>query len=215
MVFSNQLQSIPRQSAANVRGSVALPAPPQSIEKLLREFANLADSRTELGEPTPSEIMKMPVGVQKFQKISTSRESAGFRRVSHSAPNNLEVHQIVSRFSVSPFSARPQRICALIEGETVEFSTIEEKFDKLARVWESYNYGKSVVRYDHAAYLQIIGMGWTIVPRLLRELKNGAGDWLLALRYITGANVTTPDMRGNFPAIRQAWIRWGEENGLG
>jgi hypothetical protein len=104
---------------------------------------------------------------------------------------------------------------AMIDGTEVSFATKEEKFRALARVWIDYNFGRSVSQFHHAAYLQIIGMGMPVVPLLLQDLANGAGDWLVALKYITGAKVTTPEMRGNFQAIQQAWINWGQANGFG
>jgi hypothetical protein len=58
-------------------------------------------------------------------------------------------------------------------------------------------------------------MGPAVVPILLKELEKGDGDWLIALKYITGAKVTTPEMQGNLAMIRHAWKVWGEANGGG
>lgn len=106
-------------------------------------------------------------------------------------------------------------LAALINGRSVAFDDAEAKFNRLAALWAEYNAGRSVTDFRHAAYLQIIGMGMPVVPLLLRELAEGRGDWVVALKYITGAKVTTPAMRGNFPAIRRAWLEWGRANGSG
>ena len=104
---------------------------------------------------------------------------------------------------------------ALVNGKEQAYSSTQEKFHTLARIWSEYNAGKSVTEFHHAAYLQIIGMGRDAIPFLLREVARGNGNWLFALRYITGTSVTTPQMRGNFDAISRAWLEWGSANGFG
>ena len=106
-------------------------------------------------------------------------------------------------------------LTAIINGREQVYNNIAEKFHALARVWSDYNAGRSVTEYQHAAYLQVIGMGRDAVPFLLREIARGNGNWLLALKYITGAVVTNPEMRGDFDAIRRSWNDWGIANGFG
>jgi hypothetical protein len=104
---------------------------------------------------------------------------------------------------------------AVIGGEQMEFTSLEEKVDFLAQVWREFSCGRSVIDYNHAAYMQIIGIGPQAMPILMRRLRAGESDWIIAMKYITGERVTTPEMRGNFRAIRDAWLKWGEENGIG
>lgn len=130
---------------------------------------------------------------------------------------SAEILQIASRW-VTDYARRHESptypVKALVDGEEVSFETVEDKFARLAVIWRKHNAGQSVTEYNHAAYLQIIGMGRDVVPLLLRELQDGKGDWLLALKYITGAKVTGPVVRGNFKAIREAWLQWGQEHGF-
>jgi hypothetical protein len=105
--------------------------------------------------------------------------------------------------------------CALINGESSDYGGVEAKFYALANEWREYNLGRSTTEYCHAAYMQIIGMGKEIVPFLIEQVKAGDGDWLVALKYITGAKVTTPDMRGDFARIREAWLGWAQDYGIG
>lgn len=107
-----------------------------------------------------------------------------------------------------------QRFRALIGGRNEEFDTIEQKFEALSSEWKKFNGGRSVIEYNHAAFMQIVGMGPDVIPILLRRLHEGDGDWIVAMKYVTGQRVTTPEMRGNFRAIRDAWLRWGLENGF-
>lgn len=113
--------------------------------------------------------------------------------------------------SVSP-AIESISLRAFIDGRAMAFSSVAEKFSSLAQIWSDYNYGRSAINYDHAAYFQIIGMGMPVVPLLLQDLEKGNGNWLLALKYITGAIVTTPEMRGDFSRIKDAWLEWGRQN---
>lgn len=107
------------------------------------------------------------------------------------------------------------KLTAIIDGQSKGFASVEDKFEALAREWKDFNLGRSVTDYLHAAYLQIIGMVPSVVPILLNKLEKGDGDWLIALKYITGAKVTTPEMQGDFERIQRAWREWGDLNGSG
>lgn len=106
-------------------------------------------------------------------------------------------------------------ITALIDGRSVAFVSVEQKIEALADIWKRYNSGQSVAEYNHAAYMQIIGIGMDAMPSLLNRLEAGDSDWIVAMKYITGAGVTTPEMRGNLVAIKEAWLDWGHKNVLG
>jgi hypothetical protein len=123
-------------------------------------------------------------------------------------PNILNAIAAMASENIAPSCS------AIIDNSAHEFSSIKEKFEALENVWIFYKTNSVHVEYHHAAYLQIIGLGMPIVPHLLRKLSEGDGDWIVALKFITGAMVSTPEMRGNFPAIRDAWTNWGELNGL-
>jgi hypothetical protein len=66
----------------------------------------------------------------------------------------------------------------------------------------------------HPAYQQIIGMGPAALPLLFRELEDHGGHWFWALKAITGVDPVPPEDRGRVHAMRQAWLRWGLEQGL-
>lgn len=53
---------------------------------------------------------------------------------------------------------------ALINGQSVLFSSVEDKLGALADAWDEHNSGRSVVDYTHFAHLQIIGMGAPVLP---------------------------------------------------
>ncbi len=62
-------------------------------------------------------------------------------------------------------------------------------------------------------YQQIIGLGREAVPFILKEYQLRPHHWWWALESITGENPTTPQMKGDFQAIRMAWLDWGKRRG--
>lgn len=63
-------------------------------------------------------------------------------------------------------------------------------------------------------YQKIIGMGPAVVPAILEELRREPDHWFWALEMVTGENPVTPADRGNFEAMRTAWLEWGNARGL-
>jgi hypothetical protein len=112
-----------------------------------------------------------------------------------------------------PNPPRQDRFRAIIDDRTVEFDNVEQKFEALAQIWKRHIRGKSIVNYSHFAYFQILSMGRSVVPFLLREIANGTGTWYVALQYIVNETAESPEMRGNPTAVRQAWLEWGMRNG--
>ncbi len=91
----------------------------------------------------------------------------------------------------------------------------EERFRQLVARWKAERGPTSFVAEmaTHAAYQQIIGMGPSAVPLLLRELERAPDHWFWALRAITGVNPVPPESRGRVGAMAEAWLRWGREQG--
>lgn len=103
---------------------------------------------------------------------------------------------------------------AIINGVNFSFGSAREKFEKLAQAWDDNNLGLSQSNYQDPAHLQIIGMGEAAVPLLLDRVRRGERRWVYALRFITGEQPDTPEMRGDAPRVMQAWIDWGIARGL-
>ena len=63
------------------------------------------------------------------------------------------------------------------------------------------------------AYQSIIGMGPSVVPFILGQLR-AEGDepdqWFWALKAITDADPVSKEDRGDFPAMARAWLQWDE-----
>jgi hypothetical protein len=85
----------------------------------------------------------------------------------------------------------------------------EERFQRLAAVWlaETAYVSSTTDLVAHPAFQEIVGMGTTVVPLLLRELEKRSGHWHRALRRITGVDPTSPADRGNIAKAAEAWLR--------
>jgi len=101
-----------------------------------------------------------------------------------------------------------------IDGATVGFASAAGKFRALADWWiRDHDGGSSTTDVRHPAYLQIIGMGREAIPFLLDELVRETGRWFVALKMITGASPVPPEARGDYGAMRDAWLAWGNAHG--
>lgn len=66
----------------------------------------------------------------------------------------------------------------------------------------------------HPSYQAILGMGWKVVPFLLRDLQQNRRAWFGALSYLTRANPIKPKDAGKMDKMIEAWVQWGRDKGL-
>lgn len=66
----------------------------------------------------------------------------------------------------------------------------------------------------HPAYQQIIGFGDRALPFILDELRNADGEWFWALRMISREDPVADEDRGDYPAMKNAWLEWADCRGL-
>jgi hypothetical protein len=92
----------------------------------------------------------------------------------------------------------------------------QEKFDLLADRWKKQIRGMSSMSrmMSDENYQKILTFGWNAVPFILRDLKKEVAPWFQALRAITDKRDIGREFKGQFRKIADAWIRWGEENGI-
>lgn len=97
---------------------------------------------------------------------------------------------------------------------TLSEEEIETKFKTLADQWrkETMFVSSSSEKLFHPAYLKIIGMGWSVVPLILKELEQKGGHWFLALRSITDEDPVKPEDAGHIKKMAEAWLEWGKQN---
>ena len=65
----------------------------------------------------------------------------------------------------------------------------------------------------HPAYQRIIGMGPSVVPFILEDLRQNGGEWYWALHAITGESPVPSGVSHSSREVREIWLRWGREHG--
>jgi len=85
------------------------------------------------------------------------------------------------------------------------------EFVKHAQKWkrETIHLSSPTQKYIHPSYARIIGLGLSVVPLILDDLRKQGGDWFYALRAITGENPIKTSMAGDMPKMTRAWLLWG------
>lgn len=63
-------------------------------------------------------------------------------------------------------------------------------------------------------YQRIIGLGPAALPLILEELRRETDHWFWALEAISGEDPTSPEDRGYVQRLADAWIAWGQREGL-
>ena len=85
------------------------------------------------------------------------------------------------------------------------------RFLQLKAKWEKETAHLSSHTSIHPSYQQIIGMGPTAIPFILRELKNKPGHWFWALKSITGEDPVPHEHRGKVRQMTDDWLKWAKE----
>lgn len=104
---------------------------------------------------------------------------------------------------------------ATLIGKEKKKQKIKKRFDALVEDWiEETGFLSSTTKMvNHPAYQQIIGMGETVIPLLLKELEKRSGRWFSALSKITGENPVFKEHRGVTQEMIYAWLDWGRKKG--
>ena len=93
--------------------------------------------------------------------------------------------------------------------------SVEQRFRRLESIWTAetgyLSDPKEIV--NHPAFQEIIRMGVSVVPFMLRDLGERPRLWVWALPDITGADPVPESDRGNIRKMSDAWLRWGKEHG--
>jgi len=92
---------------------------------------------------------------------------------------------------------------------------VRKKFIALANHWhEETDYLSSPLDItDNDNYLKIISMGEAVLPLILQDLQERGGNWYRALRILSDEDPVSPEVRGEVPKMKEAWLRWGREKG--
>ena len=92
---------------------------------------------------------------------------------------------------------------------------VRERFVELANRWhdETDHLSSPSGITNNDTYLEIISMGKSVIPLILKDLQERGGSWYRALRILSGADPVPTEVRGEVPKMKEAWIRWGRDQG--
>jgi hypothetical protein len=92
---------------------------------------------------------------------------------------------------------------------------LHARFDGLVQRWNRDTQLTSSMTeiIAHPAYLEVVAMGGSVVPLLLREMEKGGRLWAPALRAITGVQPVPRESAGNAKRTVEAWLKWGRAHG--
>ena len=98
--------------------------------------------------------------------------------------------------------------------EKMRTPSVEKEFAELVQKWrrDTLHWSSAKRSILHPAYQRIIGMGPTILPLLLKELRDRPDHWFCALASITGEDPA--EGTATFDEAVAAWIEWGKRNRL-
>lgn len=87
---------------------------------------------------------------------------------------------------------------------------VKNKFYGLLNNWqeETVTYSDITKKCTHPSYQQIIGMGESVLPYIIDELKTNPNHWFWALKAITGEDPVPDDKKGNIKDMIGIWIEW-------
>ena len=104
---------------------------------------------------------------------------------------------------------------AVAEAPSREASA-ESRFERLKDEWkqQSQYLSNTTQMAMLRSYQQIIGLGPSVLPLLLRELAREPDHWFWALEAIAGQNPVPAEAVGNVSAMAEAWSAWGRREGL-
>ena len=96
-----------------------------------------------------------------------------------------------------------------------ELADVTQKFCELADKWKTDTYYVSSMSMivNHPAYQEIIQMGESVVPLILRELANSPDWWFAALEAIVDSPPTLDALEGDLEESARVWVDWGITRG--
>lgn len=96
-----------------------------------------------------------------------------------------------------------------------ESKTIETTFNELAMAWklETRFLSSFTEIVLNKSYQEIIGLGPTVIPFILKRLQESPDQWFWALSVLTRDNPVPQEHAGNLTQMTDDWITWGREKG--
>jgi hypothetical protein len=93
--------------------------------------------------------------------------------------------------------------------------SLDQRFKYLASEWKNLQGPRSNIGRlaTHPIHLEILKLGTSAIPLILKDIKDGSSHWFTTLRSLVGSSPVSAEAAGNIAEMRDAWIRWGKEQG--
>lgn len=92
---------------------------------------------------------------------------------------------------------------------------LERTFRNLKRNWETQTLHLSspTAKFQNIYYQQIIGLGSSVIPLLLKDMQDDDNLWFWALYMISRENPVENEHVGDIDEMTADWLRWGRLKG--
>lgn len=94
-------------------------------------------------------------------------------------------------------------------------ATVEERFRELEARWnrDTAHLSSSTRIINHPAFAEIVALGPSVVPFMLRDLETKPRLWVWALPKILGTSPENVKDSANIGELSKAWLQWAKEHG--
>ncbi len=96
---------------------------------------------------------------------------------------------------------------------TTPAKDLADRFLRLSNEWKHDTGHLSLISQiaAHPSYQDIVAMGESAIPLILRDLETEPNHWFSALSAIVDEGPEIPaHVRGDIRAISEAWLKWGK-----
>ena len=173
----------------------------------------------EISEEIPNRMPPVDKGIGDWDAFITPSPEDQLIRMIIDLPTEGQIDTLMSRLRAPQLRYIERVLSAWVSAAEKLLSSDNtrtgEKFVELANRWhEETEYLSSPSRItDNDTYLKIISMGESVIPFILRDLKERGGDWYRALRILSGTDQVPIEDRGDVPRMKEAWLHWGHDRG--
>lgn len=147
------------------------------------------------------------LSVSVLQEVALDDRTGDF-----SSPPQMKYRVLIDVRSCTPAIYDPEAIRVIRDDAP---AVTQRRFQELAHTWrmDTGMLSRLDKKYMHPAYQQIIGMGRTAIPFILRDLKATGGHWFWALCSIVGENPVPRELADDVTGMTEAWLAWGRNRG--
>lgn len=157
----------------------------------------------------------------EFCNINTNAQESSIRNLQWIiSTNSIEVIP-VHPFAVSVSSLVDNAVWRYVDGnlavdsKPIPITDTEKTFIELAWKWRKETRGLSTMLHKamNDNYLDIIALGPTVIPYILKDLKQKPDHWFIALEHLARTNPVSTEDRGDVRKMTKAWLDWGQREG--